>query len=124
MRYHTDRPVYWDKPHQFRVQRSDEENAAGYRRWRGSIEFTDEQIEAALIEFAADHPDEFIRRKRALVVEHFKRTHRLTRYAFISALPYAIKVCTVVDAGGETCGRKALYRQGDAGRCRDHRRRA
>lgn len=80
---------------------------------------TVDQVIAGLRELHAEQVahwgvEGFLPRKTARLIDWCVRKRAYPRYAAGLALPYLVKVC-------ELCGRKALYRYGAMGRCREHR---
>lgn len=110
-------------------------NLGHFRAWRSNIGWTNAEIVAALRahadEVAALHPGwdtprgfrmtpialgyaiQAIERSRS-EADYLERTGRLKGKVFKFILPRLITTCLL-------CGKKALYRQGDEGRCFEHR---
>lgn len=90
----------------------------GYAGWRATIRWTDEEIAAALEELATEiEPSAHRKHEAELLRKHavyLRQTGRLTMQILRGALPMLSKACNI-------CGKKALYRTGDEGRCSKHR---
>jgi hypothetical protein len=93
---------------------------AGYHRWRARIPFTNEEIAAALdrkyhepCAVASYRKSEWLDRQHARMIARVLAGH-LTGSIYSAALPYLVQRCSL-------CGKKALYRIGSLGRCREHR---
>lgn len=85
---------------------------ARYLRWRTTIPFTDEECAQAMEE-AATSLNEFLNARYRHRAGQIRRGYLAGRDLGI-ILPILIKTCNL-------CGKKALYRTGVEGRCRDHR---
>ena len=85
----------------------------GYRQWRATLPWTDEEFEMACLAEAAASPTVFLRQR-------YEQWAGLARRGWICgfmlrvAIPRLVKRCAL-------CGKKALYRLGNEGRCRTHR---
>lgn len=88
--------------------------ADGYAGWRASLPWTDAEFLAAMERIAAAAPNAFMARHYQRMAEHLARTGRLTRAVVSLTLPFLITRCGL-------CGKTALYRYGNEGRCRVHR---
>lgn len=88
--------------------------ASSYEAWRRTIPFTNAQVVAAIRAEAAAQPNAFMAARWAFKADYLERTGRLSSRTLASALGRLITVCAC-------CGKKALYRQGVTGRCREHR---
>ena len=88
--------------------------ASTYAAWRRTIPFTNAQIVAALRAEAAAQPNAFMTGRWAFRADYLERTGRLSSRTLAAALGRLVTVCAC-------CGKKALYRHGVEGRCREHR---
>ena len=88
-------------------------SSSEYDEWRKTIPYTDEDIIAALESFAEGHQSEALKVSCELYIQQV-RGGKLTPRHYHVALHTLVKTCAL-------CGRKALYRYGDSGRCSEHR---
>lgn len=109
-RYSNDK---WDKKWA-RHRRTSEETAASYKRWRASIPYSDEEIAKAMEEAALASTHGFQRNNALYYAKLIRWRGVVSAKSLRVALPFLVKICAV-------CGAKALYRQGNYGRCREHR---
>jgi|SRR5581483_5136499 len=88
-----------------------------YRRWRASVPWTNEQIAQAFEQLIANIPaqyaDGYIVRGYQRCIDHARRGHITSRMLSI-VLPLLVTTCAL-------CGKKALYRRGNEGRCTAHK---
>ena len=85
----------------------------GYQQWRATVPWTNEEIALALEATAAVRAHEFTKQywlTRAAAV----RRDRVRNRDLAEALPFLIRRCAV-------CGKRALYRSGNSGFCREHK---
>lgn len=86
----------------------------GYAGWRASLPWTDAEFLTVMERLASEAPNAFMARHYQRMAEHLARTGRLTRVVVALTLPFLITRCGL-------CGKTALYRYGNEGRCRAHR---
>lgn len=86
-----------------------------YAQWRQTVPFSDAQIARAFLKLAHDikHENEFMFKKYRRAAQ-VALTGRVGSHLLGVALGELIKFCRV-------CGKPALYRCGNEGRCRKHR---
>ncbi len=84
-----------------------------YYTWRSGIPFTDAQIEIAIRDEAAAQVP-FLKSRYERLADHLYKTGRLSSKMMAVAMHRLVKHCHV-------CGKKALYRRGNTGTCREHR---
>ncbi|OGI76483.1 hypothetical protein A3C67_00040 [Candidatus Nomurabacteria bacterium RIFCSPHIGHO2_02_FULL_42_19] len=89
------------------------QSSSDYDEWRKTIPYTDEDIAVALESFAKEHPSRVLQASYKLYAEQVRGGKLMPRHYHV-ALDVLIKTCAL-------CGRKALYRYGDSGRCSEHR---
>lgn len=97
-------------------QRSAAYSEDTYKAWRATIKWTDEQIAAALNEYADMMPAKakYFGDVARLEAAYLLRTGSLSAAVLGKALNLLVRKCDI-------CGRKALYRLGQKGRCSEHR---
>ena len=86
---------------------------ARYEKWRQGVGFTDEEIARALEADAMDTPVPFLKTRYLYLAEKARRGF-VSRMMIIQTLPRLITHCGI-------CGKKALYRTANEGRCSTHR---
>lgn len=116
------------RPHEVRLRRRMERATAGPRapeaaasagaQWRALVPWTNDEVAAALEVVMADLPDttqgRFLAQRLRWNVEWLRAGKHLTSKMLAMALPVLVKTCGV-------CGKTALYRIGNDGRCRAHK---
>lgn len=116
MSYATrDSPAYYNSEMKA-ARRSSTFDEASYARWRGRIPFTDDDIIAALERNVAAQPNDYMRGVATNALAWFRDKRRLSGRVYKMALPFLVQRCSIPG-----CGKKALYRFGSEGRCKDDR---
>lgn len=85
-----------------------------YAAWRKNIHFTDEEIIAAVEQDAEHQPNAYLRDRQLRLAGWLRKNNKITAWAIRIAMPILVRKCGL-------CGKTALYRYGDEGRCRTHR---
>lgn len=85
-----------------------------YQRWRETVPWTDDQILAAFDKLLECYEPGFCKDRQQRWRDQFARHRCLSGRLLSLLLPVLIETCAI-------CGKKALYRTGNEGRCRDHR---
>lgn len=85
-----------------------------YAAWRRSVPFTDTQIVAALRDLGNTVPSDFLKNRYYGLAAYLERTGRLSSIMLSLVVDRLITACAC-------CGKKALYRAGNEGRCREHK---
>ena len=86
----------------------------GYIRWRSRIPFSDEQIAAELDRLARECPKEYLANRYRFMADRARRDGVISKATLGMAMPGLVKFCGI-------CGKTALYRYGNEGRCREHK---
>lgn len=84
-----------------------------YDSWRRSIPYTNEEIAEALEELSSQQTSRFLKIREDCGAAAVRRG-RLSSYLYVRALSVLVKKCAL-------CGKKALYRYQNSGRCSVHR---
>ena len=90
-----------------------EDRLQRFDRWRADIPWTNEEVAVAWDQASEQVPNEFLKVKYHLIAGRV-RAGFLNKYTLSGVLPTLIQACAI-------CGKKALYRSGYRGYCRDHR---
>ena len=86
-----------------------------FQRWRATVPYTNEDIARVFIAMSVEIEQEnAFMAKRYLQTADWIRAGHLSMKVVNAALPALINKCAL-------CGKRALYRYGYEGRCRDHK---
>lgn len=86
-----------------------------YRRWRSTVPWDDETIALALESLAIE-----VEAENDFIAKRYRYFASRVRCGFLSKVSLAVALCVLVKTCA-ICGKKALYRQGNSGRCREHK---
>ncbi len=84
-----------------------------YEKWRAKITHTDGEIAKAFEELAFEQTDDYLKNRYLHYAKQVRQGY-LSGALYQLALSVLVKVCGI-------CGKKALYRYGNIGRCSRHR---
>jgi hypothetical protein len=115
-RHTRDTPAYYLSRRELRLcdDSTPEQREAGYQRWRATVPWTTEEIVTALREIAGAESSDFLKHRWNFYANYVERTGKFSAMVLSMALPILIKKCAL-------CGKTALYRLANEGRCREHK---
>jgi len=97
------------------VKKKPGEWAGRYQEWRARVPWSDSEIIYAMRRLAETHPAPHVKKYWNDMADKLARDGRLSGKVLSGVLPDLVLLC-------DECGKKALYRVGFKGYCREHKR--